>query len=175
MSLEDVVNKIKQEQNFNEEVPAFDPNNGNEKAKYLFLLEAPGPKAVKTGYISFDNPDPSALNFKKQLEDAGIKRSEIAIWNIVPWYIGNSNKTQIRAAKGSDIQNGLLYLSDVIKEIPGLKFIILMGGAARKAHVYLSKITTARIVSCHHTSIRVQNANPDAFRENVEVLKFISE
>jgi uracil-DNA glycosylase len=175
MSLQDIVNKIKQEQNLNEEVPSFDPKNGNEKAKYLFLLEAPGPKAVKSGYISIDNPDPSARNFRRQLEEAGIDRSEIAIWNTVPWYIGNSKKSKIRAAKSDDIRNGLQYLAEVILEIPDLKFIILMGGTARKAHVYLSRTTTARILSCHHTSMQVQNSNPNAFAENVAVLKFISD
>lgn len=174
MSLQDVVNKIRTEQNLKDEVPTFDHNNGNERAKYLFLLEAPGPKAVKTGLISLDNPDPSARNFKKQLEQAGINRSDIAIWNTVPWYIGNSEKTQIRAAERNDIQEGMKYLCDVIDNIPNLKFIILMGEAARKAHVYLSKTTMARIVSCHHTSNRVQNSNPDAFAENIEILKFIS-
>lgn len=30
-------------------VPGFDPNNGNENAQYLFLLEAPGQGSVKSG------------------------------------------------------------------------------------------------------------------------------
>ena len=175
MSLMNVVNKIRQETGLTSEVPEFDPNNGNEMAKYLFLLEAPGAKAVKTGYISFGNPDPSARNFKVLLEKAEIDRSEIAIWNTVPWYIGTSDKKRIRAANGSDIQDGIQYLTNIIAELPNLKYIILMGGAARKAHVFLSKTTKARIVSCHHTSNKVRNTNPEAFEENLEVLRFISD
>jgi uracil-DNA glycosylase len=175
MSLKAVVEKIKREQGLQEEVPGFDPKNGNEQAKYLFLLEAPGPKAVQTGYISFDNPDPSARNFRQLLDAAGIHRSEIAIWNTVPWYIGNEEKTRIRAAQGYDIRGSLEYLADIIAEIPGLEYIVLMGSASRKAHVFLSKTTSAKIVSCHHTSNRVKNVNPHSFEENLEVLRFISQ
>jgi uracil-DNA glycosylase len=83
MSFADLVNRIRIEKNLTtREVPGFDPKNGNEQAKYLFLLEAPGPKARQTGQISFDNPDPSAENFQKQLTAAGITREEIALWNV---------------------------------------------------------------------------------------------
>jgi len=51
-------------------VPGFDPLNGNESAKFLLLLEAPGPRAATPtgGYVSFDNQDPTARNLKSQLE-----------------------------------------------------------------------------------------------------------
>ena len=109
--LNQFVDKIRNDQGLSNEVPYFDPKNGNENARFLFVLEAPGPKAVETRFISFDNPDQTAKNFKEQLEEAGINRSEIAIWNIVPWYLGNSEKTKIRAAKSRDIAQCLDYLS----------------------------------------------------------------
>lgn len=87
MNFADLVNRIRTERNLTREVPGFDPENGNERAKFLFLFEAPGAKAVKTGLISFNNPDPTARNFLSQLEAAAIRRDEIAIWNTVPWYI----------------------------------------------------------------------------------------
>lgn len=64
MSFADLVNRVRIENNLTREVPGFDPKNGNEQAKYLFLLEAPGPKAIQSGLISFDNEDPSARNFR---------------------------------------------------------------------------------------------------------------
>ena len=82
------VDRIRTEQRLGREVPDFDPDNGNETAKYLFVLEAPGPKAVETGFVSFENPDQTARNFRDQLEKAQINRSEIVVWNIVPWYVG---------------------------------------------------------------------------------------
>jgi uracil-DNA glycosylase len=173
MSLSSVVERIRKEKQLGAEVPGFDPRNGNEQAKFLFLFEAPGAKAIKTGYVSFDNPDPTARNFQNQLAAAGIGREEIALWNTVPWYIGNEEGTAIRAANGNDIQDGIEYLAPIVEEISNLKAIILMGGAARRAHVFLSRITTARIVSCHHTSAKVMNSSPNASAENIEVLRFI--
>lgn len=174
MSFADLVNRIRIEKNLNREVPGFDPKNGNEQAKYLLLLEAPGPKAIQTGQISFDNPDPSARNLQKQLAAAGITREEIAIWNVVPWYIGNEAGTSIRGANGDDVHTGIEYLTLLISAMPNLRCIVLVGGAARRTHIFLSHFTTARIVSCHHPSAKVINANnPEKDKENIEVFRFI--
>jgi len=51
MTFSQLVKQIKEERNLDHEVPGFDPKNGNETARFLFLLEAPGPKAVQTGYV----------------------------------------------------------------------------------------------------------------------------
>jgi uracil-DNA glycosylase len=174
MSFADLVNRIRIEKNLTtREVPGFDPKNGNEQAKYLFLLEAPGPKAILTGQISFDNPDPSAINFQKQLVAANIAREEIALWNVVPWYIGNEAGTSIRGANGDDVSTGIEYLIPLISAMPNLRCIILVGGAARRAHIFLSRFTPARIVSCHHPSAKVMNINPEKAKENIEVFRFI--
>jgi len=175
MNFATLVNQIRAERNLTSRVPGFDPKNGNERAKYLFLLEAPGPKAVETGQISFDNPDPSAKNFRKQLAAAGINREEIAVWNVVPWYIGNEGGTSIRAATVQDIRAGIEYLARVVSAMPNLCCIVLVGGAARRAHMFLSRVTKARIVSCHHTSARVLNHNPAAANENIEIFRFVKE
>ncbi|MBC8378267.1 MAG: uracil-DNA glycosylase [Planctomycetes bacterium] len=172
--LADIANRIRAERGLTSEVPDFDPNNGNEQAKYLFLLEAPGAKAVKSGFISLDNPDQTAANFRQFLEEAGIDRSEIALWNIVPWYIGNKQFSKIRAAKGSDVAMGCTYVRDICKEIKNLKAIILVGSAARKAHVHLSTFCDCRIYSIHHPSPRVMNSS-ERRNENLQALKFIKE
>ena len=153
-NLNQFVQKIRKEMDLTEEIPHFDPQNGNEKARVLFILEAPGRKAVKSGLISFENPDQSARNFREQLKKANIKRSEIALWNIVPWYLGDSNK--IRPAGVRDIKMALKYLSQLIKNLSDLKFIVLVGEKARRAHVYLSHKTDVMILSCHHPSPKVQ-------------------
>lgn len=173
MTFTEIVEVIRAERNLTKEVPDFDSQNGNEKAKYLFMLEAPGPKAVESGRISFENPDPSARQFREQLVAANIARSEIAIWNIVPWYIGSSDGTAIRAANGEDVRDGMKYLPLLLHAMPNLKSIILVGGAARRAHMFLSRLTTARIVSCHHPSMRVVNSNPKAPEENIELFRFL--
>jgi uracil-DNA glycosylase len=89
----------------------------------------------------------------------------------VPWYIGNNEKTKIRAARNSDIKPCLEYLAQVIALMPKLECIVLVGGAARQAHVFLSQRTRARILSCHHTSRTVKNTMPEAKEENIAVFK----
>lgn len=173
MNFESLVTKIRTALKLTGEVPCFDPKNGNEQAKYLFLLEAPGPKAVESGFISFDNPDPTARNFQAQLAAAGISREEIAVWNIVPWYIGNEAGTAIRAATREDVRAGIEYLAPLISAMPNLRCVILVGSAARQAHLFLSRTTNARIASCHHPSARVLNFNPAAANENIEIFRFI--
>lgn len=168
-----LVSKIRSDLGSPEAVPGFDPLNGNEQAKFLFLLEAPGPQALKTGKISFDNPDPSARNFKQQLEEAGVQRGEIAVWNIVPWYLGSPDHASIRAATGEDVRRGMAYLPPLLAALPRLEAIVLVGSAARKAHVFLSTITRARILTCHHTSARAQQGNARAAIENVAVFRML--
>lgn len=173
MSFDSLVMEIRTALKLTSEVPGFDPKNGNERAKYLFLLEAPGPKAVESGLISFDNLDPTARNFREQLAAAGISREEIAVWNIVPWYIGNEGGTAIRPATGQDVRAGIEFLAPLISAMPHLRCIILVGGTARQAHLFLSRTTNVRIVCCHHPSARVVNINPAAANENIEIFRFV--
>lgn len=172
-SLKSVVKRIRREQCLTSQVPDFDPKNGNEAARFLLLLllEAPGARAIDTGYVSLDNPDQTARNLREQLQDAGVQREDLAIWNVVPWYLGNETATHIRAARAGDIKPCLEYLTAVVQAIPGLRCIVLEGAAARKAHIHLSHSTTVRILSCHHPSPRAQNTNRDAAAENVAVFR----
>jgi len=165
------VERIRKEMGLSDEVPSFDPQNGNESARILFVLEAPGKDAVKTGIISFENPDQTARNFREQLERAGIDRSEIAIWNIVPWYLGDGKK--IRSAEVSDVKMGLKYLGDLITNLKELEFVVLVGGPARRALVYLSHKTDVRIFGCHHPSPKVVNNYPEMVEENILVFRAI--
>jgi uracil-DNA glycosylase len=169
MRFTNLVRQIRAERGPDAQVPGFDPSNGNEHAKYLFLLEAPGPRAVQSGIISLDNPDPTAENFRVQLSRAGITRDEIAIWNIVPWYIGIVAGNGIRAAAAADVQEGMKYLEPLIAAMSNLQCVVLVGGAARRAHMHLSRITTARIVTCHHPSARAHARNQQATNENIEL------
>ncbi len=39
-----------------QEIPFFDPLDGDVNARCLFVAEAPGPRAVLSGFVSRDNP-----------------------------------------------------------------------------------------------------------------------
>ena len=42
-------------------IPHFDPLDGGSNAQVLFLMEAPGPKASASGFVSRNNPDETVL------------------------------------------------------------------------------------------------------------------
>ena len=171
--LSQIVERIRSEQQLTREVPDFDPQNGNETARFLFVLEAPGPKAVASGFVSLKNEDQTAKNFQAQLTAAGVSSTDIALWNVVPWYLGNAEHSKIRGARSLDVKQGLQYLTAVVTAIENLQCIVLVGSAARQAHIHLSHNTTAHILSCHHPSPKVQNAVLGATEENVSVFRFM--
>lgn len=112
-------------------IPFFDPWDGGIDAEVLFLLEAPGPKARNSGFISRNNPDETAKNFFELLSRAGIPRKSSVLWNIVPWYIGTG--TKIRAARSSDISSGIRSLDELLNLLPRLRGVVLVGRKAQRA------------------------------------------
>ena len=81
------------------------------EAELLLLMEAPGPNAVPTGFVSRNNRPPTAGNQGNLcglLLDAGIDRGLTALWNVVPWYIGTGER--IHPATGADVAAGAAHL-----------------------------------------------------------------
>ncbi len=97
----------------------------------MFLLEAPGPKARNSGFVSMNNPDETARNFFEVSREAGINRKRIIIWNAVPWYIGSGSK--IRPADSRDLAAGVGYLPELLLLLPKLRGVVLVGKKAKKA------------------------------------------
>jgi hypothetical protein len=123
--LTDFVRQLRHETEFGEQIPFFDPLDGGIAAEILYLLEAPGARAVSSGFISRNNADESAKNFFELNRAAGIPRKATVIWNIVPWYIGSGKK--IRAAQTTDLAVGLLYLERLLPILPVLRTVVIMG------------------------------------------------
>lgn len=116
-------------------IPANDPANGypGNKIDILFIGERPGPKALGTDLISFDNPDGSAGRGKRFFTKIfGLKyRTKIFITNAVLWCpkekkYRNTNPTLQQIKCGSDI------LLDQIKKIKP-KIIVVSGKSALNA------------------------------------------
>lgn len=147
-------------------IPAFDPNNGGVDARALFLLEAPGPKAVVTGHISQDNPDPSARNMTRLLAEAGFDRREVVLWNVVPWYVGDGRK--IRPVRPGDIEQALPYLRALIGLLTSLQVIVLVGRKAQAARADIAKMTGVPLVDSFHTSNLAMNRSPTRYGEILE-------
>lgn len=147
------------------ELPYFDPRDGGVNVKTLFLLEAPGPKAVDSAFISRNNPDPSARNFFNLLQEAKISRADTVLWNIVPWYVGDGGR--IRPVNDDDIRESLPYLKGLLALLPNLKVIILVGKRAQSAKGQIRQLNSLPIIETHHPSARSLNVWPHK-REDIK-------
>lgn len=134
-------------------IPYFDPLDGGTGAEVLFLLEAPGPKAVRSGFVSRDNPDRTAENLFKFA--AAIPRKHTVIWNIVPWYIGYGST--IRPAKADDIHAGLACLTPVLELLIGLRAIVLVGRKAQMVEDSVKRLRPLALFRCPHPSPQFVN------------------
>jgi len=141
------------------QIPYFDPLDGGINASLLFLLEAPGPKAVESGFISRDNPDPTARNMMHLLNECGVPRRETISWNIVPWYVGSNG--HIRPVNQKEITNGIEYLRSLQPLLPNIRVIVLVGGKAQKAWFAIEELFHIPILACPHPSQRVLNVWPE--------------
>lgn len=140
-------------------IPYFDPWDGGIHAEILLLLEAPGPKAVNSSFVSRNNPDETAKNLFEISQSAGLPRSKTIIWNAVPWYIGNG--ARIRAATPTDLENGLKPLPRLLCLLPKLRAVILLGRKARKAASVIARENPSlHIFECPHPSPMFVNRAP---------------
>ena len=164
LRLTEFVKQIRIEHGLSQEIPFFDPADGGSEAQVLFVLEAPGPMAVYSGFVSCDNPDSTAKNMFDFLKMAGITRQQIVLWNVVPWYLGNGK--QISAAKREDIRDGLIYLRKLQMLLPNLKAIVLVGRKAQSIGDKIDASLSVRLFKSPHPSPQYVNLHPGN-RDNI--------
>jgi len=123
-------------------------------ARVLFVGERPGPKTLKTGFISRENPDPTARNFGALLDAAHISRSDTVLWNILPWF--DSRTAKISA---SDLSRGASYLSKLIILLPHLCIIVFVGKQAQRAARMVIIPDGVKVLNCPHPSQLSLNAD----------------
>ncbi|SCX77029.1 uracil-DNA glycosylase [Nitrosospira sp. Nsp13] len=119
------VEDLRSQRNLTHEIPHFDPFDGGTLAECLFLLEAPGSRAVESGFISRNNPDETAKNFFTFNREAGLDRRRTVVWNVVPWYVGTGQK--IRPVTLKDIRDAEPALRSLLPLLPNLKVVVLVG------------------------------------------------
>lgn len=158
--LSDFVEKLRTEMGPDFAIPYFDPLDGGINASILFLLEAPGAKAVFSGFISRNNPDETAKNFFELNKMAGIDRSATVCWNVVPWYIGT--ETTIRPANYDDIEQALASLKRLFELLPKLRIVVLMGKKAAHIELKVLKMNpTVKVFTIPHPSPLFINRLPE--------------
>lgn len=143
----------------NASIPYFDPWDGGIEAELMFLLEAPGPKAISSGFVSRNNPDETAKNLFELANEVKISRQRSVVWNVVPWYIGTGSK--IRPANSSDIWSGIESLACLFELLPRVREVALLGKKAQKAEKQIRQLDPAiSITSCAHPSPLFVNRMP---------------
>ena len=123
------------------QIPYFDPLDGGINATFCSYFEAPGPKAIEFGFISRENPDPTARNMMQILNECDVSRRETISWNIVPWYVGGNGR--IRTVNQEEINAGIEYLKLLRPLLPKIRVVILVGRKAQKAHLAVKKTLNA--------------------------------
>ena len=152
-------------------IPDFDPWDGGVDAEILFLLEAPGPKAKSSGFVSRNNPDETAKNLFELTQSAQIPRQQVVVWNVVPWYIGKENG-RIRPAMSGDFASAASALNALLLLLKQVNTIVFMGKkAARvKADIELWHPGKYRFVETPHPSPMCLNRSKS--RRNLIVDEF---
>jgi len=167
--LTEYVKHLRTSSGYNRQIPYFDPLDGGINGSILFLLEAPGPKAVESGFISRDNPDPTARNMTQLLTESGVPRRMTVSWNIVPWYVGGNG--HIRPVNQNDINAGIESLKDLQPLLPNIRVVILVGGKAQKARLAVEELFNTYVLDCPHPSQRVLNVWPEKREEIMSVFR----
>ncbi|NOY99216.1 MAG: uracil-DNA glycosylase [Chloroflexi bacterium] len=168
------VEEIRKETGFGEKIPYFDPDDGGISARCLFLLEAPGPKSVESGFVSRNNPDETAKTFFELNQQVGLPREITVTWNIVPWYIGSGKK--IRPAKSQDISEGINYLNRLLALLTKLELVILVGKKAQRAEDDISKyLPDVELINMYHPSPMFVNRAPSNRNQVLGSLRQVAE
>lgn len=145
-------------------IPHFDPLDGGTRARCLLLLDAPGRRAADSGsvvvmgsgFVSRDNPDPSADNLRAALALAGMPREASVIWNAVPWYIGTAEKLAPTLAPNWHAAKPALR--QLVALLPALQIVVLMGGSAQRARSLLeAEFPALAILKCPHPGGKAYN------------------
>lgn len=123
-----------------------------------------------SGFVSRNNPDPTAKRFFELNAQANLPRRLTVTWNVVPWYIGSAGK--IRPAKAADIDEAEPYLRKLLDLLPRLEVIVLIGRKAQRSHALVSRLMpSARILEMPHPGPRVYNSSPATRRAMLRALR----
>ncbi len=154
-------------------IPDFDPLDGGAGAQVLYLLEAPGRRAVASGFISRNNPDETARNFFLLNAEAQIDRRQTVIWNAVPWYIGS--ETKIRAARRDDVREADAWLAELLTLLTQLRVVAFVGQKALHAQGVVRRVRPdVAVMSTPHPSPLFINRAPGNRDRIMVVLRDLS-
>lgn len=170
-------------------IPRFEPANGNEYARFLFVLERPGPKSLATkeaggpGVISQYNNDASARTLKDQLALSGLDKRDICLTNIVPHVRSSRAKVTREQVTPDEIRIGFDRLLKVVDAMPRLEAVILLGKKAQKVSTNLRALRPSiQVLELFHTSAQTsgggrkyESTKHHMWRHNIELMRGLND
>ena len=121
-------------------VPDPDPLDGGVDARLLLLLETPGPRVLRTGFVTRDSANGTAANLFRFLAEAGIARRDTLIWNAVPWVIHAPGALN-RAPRRAEAKAAEPYLAPLLALLPELAVAVLAGRFAGECAPALASLS----------------------------------
>ena len=150
-------------------VPYFDPLDAGIEARVLLLLETPGRVPRKTRFTSLDNPSATSKNLKSLVTESGLNRSNLLMWNLVPWDIGLD--TKVRPTTSGHHSIGTAALVDLLRLLIKLRVIVFIGA---KAQISMSVVRSHQkdltLIRCPHPSPTNINTRPECRSQILEAL-----
>jgi uracil-DNA glycosylase len=165
--LSEFVEYLRREKGKHFDISYFDPCDGGVRARLLAVAEAPGPKAIESGFVSRNNNDETAENTNRIIKKSGLKREDTVIWNIVPWYLVSGGI--IRPPNSGEIDEGIRYFSELLKILTNLRAIFLIGKKAQFALENLPLPQEIKVFITSHPSPQNINTRPEAEKQITQV------
>lgn len=155
--------------------PLFDPDFGGVNARICLLFATPGPAVADvsgafvrpgTGFVSPDNPDQSAKRTDDTLKAAGIPRSDVVIWNAIPWYLPRKPNGKLNNGSARDMDEAAPALFELFVLCHRLRVLLLGGNVAqsvaeRAFRLQPNAFVGYWVIASPHTSPQAMNAAPD--------------
>jgi uracil-DNA glycosylase len=142
------------------EVPDPDPLDGGVEARFLLLLETPGPRVRASMFVSRDNPSGTGRNLRRMLDGTGIGRTDTLIWNVLPWIIHDPGALN-RAPSRSELRDGATELPALLERLPLLRVVVLAGRSAASAEAQLRvACPDLPVLTMPHPSPTIQCTDP---------------
>jgi uracil-DNA glycosylase len=166
----DLVARIRAERGH---TPFPDPLDGGAEARFLLLLETPGPSIGRTGLVSRDNVNGTAANLWRFLDAACIPRADTLIWNVVP-YVIHAPGARNRAPRPAEAADGSRYLAPLFDRLPELAVVALSGRFARLARPEVERLRPGLpLVELPHPSPTYVNTSPSVRARIDEALAIV--
>lgn len=142
-------------------VPNFDPIDGGIDARVLLLLETPGRVPRATKFTSLDNPSDTSKNLRPMVISAGLERSDVLMWNLIPWDIGTERN--VKATNSDHHSIGTPALLRLLELLPRLRVIVFFGSSAQVALGDVgSRRTDLLLLRSPHPSPTNLNTRPES-------------